>query len=319
MISAPHIYSSCGVAFRSNKRLLTPLPVGEDPAVLDLILQDTQIWSSAEWETASPLACEHRRPSAEPVEVRQLGSELLLRIPWAGFLRVGPERILARTLRPDTRLSLEMEFLELALPLWPSAPSLCCFHGAALVLDEAAIMLTAPSGGGKSTLSLALLQRGWGMLSDDLVALQDPGRRAVPIHYFARLRPDTARALLVEDDHRAVNSWYEDGKRVTDVSRWGTVCRTPRPLGAVYVVESLAPDADPTVRAMGRAEALHCMANCQVGMDRRNSRERLLSLAEFVRSVPVRSISVPRRFDRLEATCDLLTRDARNLIMNRNR
>ena len=45
-------------------------------------------------------------------------------------------------------------------------------HGAVLVRDEKALLLLGDAWAGKTTLALALVQRGWGYFSDDLVVIE---------------------------------------------------------------------------------------------------------------------------------------------------
>ena len=55
------------------------------------------------------------------------------------------------------------------------APSLgvIALHAGCVVRDGRAILLAAPSGAGKSTISLALALRGWSLLSDDWTFVAD--------------------------------------------------------------------------------------------------------------------------------------------------
>jgi hypothetical protein len=54
-------------------------------------------------------------------------------------------------------------------------------HAAALAHGEAVVLFPAASGAGKTTLALALLDQGWGFLSDDMVFLQPRPARDRPV------------------------------------------------------------------------------------------------------------------------------------------
>lgn len=63
------------------------------------------------------------------------------------------------------------------------SPGLVLVHGAALAPpDGDVLVITGPSGSGKSTLAAALAGRGWGYLTDEVVAIDDRGR----VHAYAR-------------------------------------------------------------------------------------------------------------------------------------
>jgi hypothetical protein len=67
-------------------------------------------------------------------------------------------------------------------------PDLIWLHAAAASRDGSAILLAGPAGAGKSTLLLRLIERGWCLLADDVVALR-PGRAEVlPLPFSPEVR-----------------------------------------------------------------------------------------------------------------------------------
>ncbi|MFZ1084094.1 MAG: hypothetical protein WAN35_03915 [Terracidiphilus sp.] len=74
------------------------------------------------------------------------------------------------------------------------APSLgvIALHAGCVVRDERAILLSAPSGVGKSTLALALALRGWSLLSDEWTFVYDApdGLKAWGMQTSIKLLPD---------------------------------------------------------------------------------------------------------------------------------
>ena len=86
-------------------------------------------------------------------------------------------------------------------------PSLLLLHAGAVVIEGAALLLVAPSGGGKTTLTMALSDRGHGLLTDEL-ALWDRRDGAIvpfPRTLFPRqpgVRDDSAPRLA-----RSPNDW----------------------------------------------------------------------------------------------------------------
>ncbi|RMG08715.1 MAG: hypothetical protein D6731_21265 [Planctomycetota bacterium] len=80
-------------------------------------------------------------------------------------------------------------------------------HAAALVRDERALLLVGPSGAGKSTLARALVERGFGYVSDEQVYLGPGGAvegmpRAIGLDGQARAWP-VPRALVAQAPVRA--------------------------------------------------------------------------------------------------------------------
>ncbi|MGN6189411.1 MAG: hypothetical protein ACTHOE_10960, partial [Conexibacter sp.] len=68
---------------------------------------------------------------------------------------------------------------ELALPCASLLLGNEALHAGAVALEQGAVALLAPSGGGKSTLASALLEAGGTLLSDDVLALRRDGERIV--------------------------------------------------------------------------------------------------------------------------------------------
>lgn len=67
-------------------------------------------------------------------------------------------------------------------------PDLIWLHAAAASRDGVAILLAGPAGAGKSTLLVQLIDRGWRLLADDVVAVR-PGRlEALPLPFSPEVR-----------------------------------------------------------------------------------------------------------------------------------
>ncbi len=68
-------------------------------------------------------------------------------------------------------------------------PDLLVFHAAAVGIRDQGIMLTGPKGKGKTTLSLALAERGHAFLGDEWAAICASTRELLPLRRAASLRP----------------------------------------------------------------------------------------------------------------------------------
>jgi hypothetical protein len=77
------------------------------------------------------------------------------------------------------------------------APSLglACLHAGCVIRNGKAVLLSAASGVGKSTLTLALARRGWSLLSDEwtFVTRTETGLRTWGMRTSIKLMPDAAR------------------------------------------------------------------------------------------------------------------------------
>jgi hypothetical protein len=88
------------------------------------------------------------------------------------------------------------------------------FHAGGVEADEGAVLLPAPSGGGKSTLVTGLVQRGLGYLSDELMALSAKGSLVYPYPKPITLKPGSFEILAelapapVATDRFAGEEWY---------------------------------------------------------------------------------------------------------------
>ena len=96
-----------------------------------------------------------------------------------GGFRVGASD--GRTALPDDTDDL-VYFLdkELTIALQYQRPDLFFVHAGVVALDHRAIMVSAPSGTGKSTLTLVLLESGFNYLSDELAPIDVPRRLVHP-------------------------------------------------------------------------------------------------------------------------------------------
>lgn len=98
----------------------------------------------------------------------------------AGYLLGQDGRVLARHLSRDDLIAHTLYHL-LAHPC-QSAPTLAVLHAAAVANGDSCLVMAAPGGSGKTTLTAALLAEGWDYLGDDMILLsRDDPPRAWPL------------------------------------------------------------------------------------------------------------------------------------------
>jgi hypothetical protein len=157
-------------------------------------------------------------------------------------------------------------------------------HAGALVSprDGRAVLLAAPSGHGKTGLTLELVARGFRFLSDDYAPL-DPDRRVVHPYWRAvNVRPEAA-GLLPEPARAALASAPPlFDKRLLDVGALfgdAALCPEPVALGHVILLTAGPPDRDPA----GESET-------RLGLIlRRDAEPRLLGTLEGMSGVEIES------------------------------
>jgi hypothetical protein len=180
-------------------------------------------------------------------------------------------------------------------------------HGSALVRDGHAVAFLGASHSGKSTLAGLFLNRGYRLLSDDMVAVAWADKKAEP-HVLpgvpqVKLWPDSAMALGQDPERlRRLNPLLE--KRHWEVSP--LFADQPVPLGHIYSLspapslESRRLDPQSAVRELIRHTARIAF------LPLADAAAHLRQCATLVRQVPISGLSVPRSFESLPAVADLI-------------
>jgi hypothetical protein len=97
----------------------------------------------------------------------------------------------------------------------PATPHLLALHAAALQRGGRTWLLSGLSGAGKTTLSLALAQAGWGFGSDEIVLLgRDQDLRALPL-------PPCVKA----DSFRLIETWFPELRSAPEHERYGYIVK----------------------------------------------------------------------------------------------
>lgn len=207
--------------------------------------------SAARWLQANFAAF----PAASPGSIPDLAYEVLaLPGPPAGphtepRLQLLAPGQAARCCTGGSELLFELE-QHLVVALQQARPELLFLHAAALVYRERACLLVGESGAGKSTTAWALLERGWGCLSDELAPLELPSGQVLAYPHAICLKRPPPDGV----------AWPPRG--LLDL---GTTLHLPLPagpaapcpLGAIVFVHHTPPPetAVPSIRRVSAAEA----------------------------------------------------------------
>ena len=183
---------------------------------------------------------------------------------------------------------------------------LVTFHASAIATETGAVLFMGPSGGGKSSLLAALIERGFIMLSDDVTAVEVGAAekpRGLPAFPCTRLWADALDALEWKDrPQEHVREGVE--KYLVPVERFHP---TPLPLRAVYTLTS-ENRQDVRIEQVPAAQVFRWLY-------KRTYRKRLLhgmgqqathfrTLTAIVQGVPVFRVIRPRNPFLLDALAD---------------
>jgi hypothetical protein len=128
----------------------------------------------------------------------------------------------------------------LAVALFLELNGVPCVHANAIAVDdEHAIGLLAPSRGGKSTLSHALVMAGARLMTDDMLALHPStiGCTVHPARPVLRLWPDSIRNVTSLDETELPRVHQRFAKRELSLAAQDCVASSPRKLSALLVLD----------------------------------------------------------------------------------
>ena len=232
------------------------------------------------------------------------------------FLLVGGERVVL-----DVRKPLAEDVLR-ALVLGPIMGALLrqrgllVLHACCVTRDGEAIAFLGESGWGKSTLAEFLCQRGFDLLTDDVLAVELDATtgppRALPGYPHIRLLPETGSALL--SDFEELPLFFEGGaKRLRVCSE---MQRTPVPLKKLYMLNSAYAPAhsieplsasEVVLRLIRHTRVMHAMTAPPV------LTRHLQQCSQLVGAVPASELHRKASLEALPALLDLVERDLESL------
>lgn len=194
-----------------------------------------------------------------------------------------------------------------------------CLHASAIAIDDRAIALLGPAGAGKSTTAAAFAERGYPVLSDDIVALTDDndGFLVRPGYPRLRLWPESVEALHGSPDAlpRLTPTW---DKRYLDLTRSGYRFQSqPLPLAAVYVLGARYDQpGTPCVTAISAQAGLIAMiTNTYMNyvLDKTKRAREFDLLSRVATQVPVRRLTPHTDAAHLTRLCDIILEDVQTL------
>jgi hypothetical protein len=189
-----------------------------------------------------------------------------------------------------------------------------CLHASAVAFKDRSVAFVGSEGAGKSTTAAAFARQGYGILSDDIVALVEREGRfhVMPAYPHLSLWPDSVKMLYGSSEAlpRFIPNWE---KRRLDLGSQGTRFESrPLPLGAVYILGERLSDRAPFVEAIRpRAALLSLVADTYANkiLDQEMRAREFEFLGRLVTTVPIRRICPHRDASRLEDLCRVIRDD----------
>ena len=189
-----------------------------------------------------------------------------------------------------------------------------CLHASAIAIDNQAIALLGPAGSGKSTTAAAFSQRGFGILAEDVVTLDDRGDHFLvqPAYPCIRLWPASVKALYgTESLPKLTPNWDKCYLDLTE--RPEQFQQQSLPLAAIYLLNERRnnPEA-PFVESLERAEAMMSLvANTYATklMDKQMRAREFELLTRVLNNVSLRRVTPHADPARINALCDSILAD----------
>lgn len=189
-----------------------------------------------------------------------------------------------------------------------------CLHASAVAFKDRSVAFVGSEGAGKSTTAAAFARQGYGILSDDIVALREQQNafQVLPAYPHLCLWPDSVKMLYGSSEAlpRFIPNWE---KRRLDLGSQGTRFESrPLPLGAIYVLGERLSDPAPFVEDIRpRAALLSLVADTYANkiLDQDMRAREFEFLGRLVTTVPIRRICPHRDATRLEDLCRVIRDD----------
>lgn len=214
--------------------------------------------------------------------------------------------------------TLRHVLLDQILPLTLASAGLTVLHASAVDIDGGAVLFIGDAGAGKSTLAAALSLRGFALLADDGVLLDErsDGVHAVPSYPGVRLWPDAAGASGLRGFGQSTMTASSPKRRLIPRQ---PVTAAARPIAAIYSL-SVATDGRTRLARMSRRDATLALLR-NAFTPEPDVPHRLAAqfdrACRFSRTLPVWSLACARDLTALAELADAVVRHGRAAASDR--
>ena len=240
---------------------------------------------------------------------------VVLRFTDVADYEIEPDAIRAQLIDPELAHMVEMHVLGLVLALWFALRGTLVLHGSAVGDGDRSVAFLATNRGGKTSLAASFMERGWSLLSDDMVVLgpdDGVGPAVQPSFPQMRMWPDLARVFHGDrvDRFEIFHPRYDKLRVPVSVSGSGHdgpggFAVEPQPLAALVLPDRRPAGAvgSPRLEPLGGGEAMMGVIDNVFGVASVEAlglqRRRLPMLAALVAAVPVLRLIYEDGYDRL--------------------
>lgn len=183
---------------------------------------------------------------------------------------------------------------------------LLVLHGSAVLVNGGVVAFLGHSGWGKSTMAAAMVKLGCAGFSDDLVpvSMADGVPSVLPGYPFLKIARESGEVLGYEDPEWAP-LLPEDTRSMIAVE--GPDPQAPKPLSRIFVLkEGDQPEIAPMKPQAAVIELIRYSYGSPWVRKSGMSKRHLECCAALVESVPVCTLSRPRRLDLIQAVAELV-------------
>ena len=192
---------------------------------------------------------------------------------------------------------------------------LVCLHASAIAIGERAISIVGPAGSGKSTTAAAFSERGFSILAEDVVTLDDRVDHFLvrPAYPCIRLWPASVRALYGSESHlpKLTPNWDKCYLDLTE--RPQQFQQQSLPLAAIYLLNARCDETHaPFVEPIDRAEGLMSLVANTYATKLMNKEMRAREfelLTRVLNNVPLRRVTPHADPARIAELCDAILND----------
>ena len=277
------------------------------------------------WDQATPsYGSPYRTDDGESIAyLYRLDTCDVLRFTRVADFYLWPDRIICHLLDPAYDYLVEIRLLGPVLSFWLERGGIPALHASAVVVEGHAAAFVTSNSGGKSVLAATLMQAGYPLLTDDILAAERRRGTFVgrPGYPQMRLWPDEARYFLGHyEDLERVHPALSKRRVPIGPDSFGTFCDASQPLACLYLPER----RDPVVGGSDIEITPVSPRDAVIELVRHSfiphvvealgwQPQRLDFFAQMVQQVPMRQLVYPSGFEHLPRVREAILKDLKTL------